>query len=153
MVKVEPPVFVTVSDNACFPFTVTVPKFRLVGLAPTAPSVAPMPERDTESEEFGASEVIVTPPLALPADCGENVTVNVVLCETLSARGVVIPLRVKPLPLTEACEMLTVEPVALVSVMVWLLWLPIVMLPKVSLVGLAASWPLESPVPPSESVV
>ncbi len=64
---------------------------------------------------------------------------NVVLCEALRASGVVMPLSLNPVPLTEACEILTVAPVLLVSVMVWLLWLPIVTLPKLSVVGLTGA--------------
>jgi hypothetical protein len=77
-----------------------------------------VPDNGKDSEGLGASEVIVTLPLALPAVSGENVAVNVVVCDALSARGVVIPLSLKPVPLTEACEMLTVAPVLLVSVIV-----------------------------------
>lgn len=151
MVTVDPPVFVTVSDNACLLPTVTVPKLRLVGFAPTAPSATPVPDIGRDSGELGASEVIVTLPLALPAVGGENVAVNVVLCEALSARGVVMPVSPNPLPLTETCEMFTVEPVLLVSVTVWLLLVPSVTLPKLSLVGLTVSWPLVTPLPVSES--
>lgn len=51
----------------------------------------------------------------------------------------VIPLKVNPVPLTAAAEMSTVDPLLFVSVMVWLLWLPTVTLPKLSLAGLTAS--------------
>ena len=139
MVSVDPPVFVTVSDNTCLLPTVTVPKFRLVGFDPSAPWVTPVPDNCRDSEGFGASEVIVTLPLALPAVSGENVAVNVVLCEALRANGVVMPLNLNPVPLTEACEMFTVAPLLLVNVMVWLLRLPTVTLPKFSLVGLTPS--------------
>jgi hypothetical protein len=139
MVSVDPPVFVTVSDNTCLLPTVTVPKSRLVGFDPTAPCVTPVPDSGSDSEGFGASEVIVTVPLALPAVRGENVAVNVVLCEAVRASGVVMPLNLNPVPLTETCEILTVAPVPLVNVMVWLLWLSTVMLPKFSVVGLTAS--------------
>ena len=138
-VNVDPPVFVTVSDNTCLLPTVTVPKFRLVGFAPTAPCVTPVPDNGKDSDGLGASEVIVTLPLALPAVSGENVALNVAVCDALRARGVVMPLSLKPVPLTEACEMLTVAAVLLVSVMVRLLWLPTVTLPKFSVVGLTWS--------------
>ena len=48
--------------------------------------------------------------------------------------------------------MLTVEPVLFVRVTVWLLWLPTVSLPKLSLAGLAPSRPLATPVPVSDRV-
>lgn len=46
---------------------------------------------------------------------------------------------------------MTVEGELLVSVIVWLLWVPIVTLPKFSVVGLTANCPLATPVPVSES--
>ena len=79
IMTVEPPVLVTVSDSAWLVPVCTVPKFRLVGFAPSAPSAAPVPVNAIDSEGLGASEVIVTFPLALPVACGANVTVNVVL--------------------------------------------------------------------------
>ncbi len=118
MVRVEPPVLVTVSDNTCLLPSVTLPKFKLVGFDPSAPCVTPVPDNGRDSGEFGASEVIVTVPLALPAVCGAKVAVKVVLCEALRASGVVMPLSLNPVPLTDACEILTVPPVSLVSVMV-----------------------------------
>lgn|ERR1700683_1386666 len=48
--------------------------------------------------------------------------------------------------------MLTVEAVLFVRVTVWLLWLPTVTLPKLSLAGLAPSRPLATPVPVSDTV-
>jgi hypothetical protein len=119
-VTVDPPVFVTVSDNTCLLPTVTVPKFRLVGFAPTAPCAIPVPDNGSDRDGLGASEVIVTLPVALPAVSGENVAVNVAVCDALSARGVVMPLSLNPVPVTEACEMLTVAAVLFVSVIVWL---------------------------------
>jgi hypothetical protein len=117
-VRVEPPVLVMVSVSTCLLPSVTLPKFKLVGFAPSAPCVTPVPDNGRDSEEFGASEVIVTLPLALPAAWGAKVAVNVVLCEALRASGVVMPLILNPVPLTAACEILTVAPVSLVSVMV-----------------------------------
>ena len=82
---------------------------------------------------------MVTVPLRLPVVCGANVAVNVVLCEALSAKGVVMPLSLNALPLTAACVIFTVDPELLVRVTVWLLWLPTVTLPKLSLAGFTAS--------------
>lgn len=88
----DPPVFVIVSDWLCVLPTVTVPKLTLVGFAASVPGVTPVPDSPMVSDGFDASEVIVTVPLAAPADCGENATVNVVLCDAFSVKGVVIPL-------------------------------------------------------------
>lgn len=70
---------VTVSDRPWLVPVRTVPKFRLAGFAPSAPTDAPVPDNAIDSVGFGAFEVIVTLPLALPAACGANVTLNVVL--------------------------------------------------------------------------
>lgn len=117
-VNAEPPVFVMVSVRTCLLPSVTLPKSKLVGFDPSAPGVTPVPDNGRDKGEFGASEVMVTLPLALPADCGANVAVKVALCEAGSTRGVVMPLSLNPLPLTAACEILTVAPVSLVSVIV-----------------------------------
>jgi len=79
IVTAEPPVLVTVSDRAWLVPVCTVPKFRLVGFAPSAPTEAPVPDNAIDRVGFGAFDVIVTVPLALPAACGANVTLNVVL--------------------------------------------------------------------------
>lgn len=94
--------FVNVSANAWLLPTLTVPKFKLVGLAPRAPGASPVPVRGKDSDGFGASEVIVTVPLAAPVTVGANLTVNVVVFEALIASGVVMPLKVNPVPLTAA---------------------------------------------------
>lgn len=47
-------------------------------------------------------------------------TVKVVLCEAFNAIGAVTPFSLNPVPLTEACEMLTVDALLLVSVTIWL---------------------------------
>lgn len=77
--RLEPPVLVTVSDSGWLDPVCTVPKFRLAGFAPSAPAAAPVPDNAIDTVGFGAFEVIVTLPLALPADCGANVILNVVL--------------------------------------------------------------------------
>ena len=47
-----------------------------------------------------AFELIVTVPLALPAEVGANVTLKLALCPAVSVTGAVIPLKVNPVPLT-----------------------------------------------------
>ena len=90
---------VTVSDRDCLFPTVTLPKLRLVGLAPSVPGVTPVPDRGMVRVEFEALEVMVRLPLALPADDGANETVNVVLCPAVSVTGVLMPLKLNPEPL------------------------------------------------------
>ena len=79
--------------------TVTLPKLRLVGFDPNAPGVTAVPDSGMVRVGFEALEVTVRLPLALPADCGVNVTENVALWPDVSVVGVVVPLRLNPVPL------------------------------------------------------
>ena len=90
---------VTVSDRDCLFPTVTLPKLRLVGLAPSEPGVTPVPDRGMVRVGFEALEVMVRLPLAVPADGGANDTLKVVLCPAVSVTGAVIPLKLNPEPL------------------------------------------------------
>lgn len=90
--------------------TVTLPKPRLVGLADRVPAATPVPESGIVRVGLVAFELIVTVPLALPAVVGVNVTVKLVLAPAARFTGVVMPLRVNPLPLTVADEIVTLEP-------------------------------------------
>ena len=96
---VVPPALVMVSDRDCLFPTVTVPKLRLVGLAPSVPAVTPVPDNGIVKVGFEALDVIVRLPLAPPAEDGENETVNVALCQGVSVTGVVIPVKLNPAPL------------------------------------------------------
>lgn len=91
MVTLEPPEFVTVSDSVCLVFTVTLPKPRLVGFDPNAPTAIPVPDRDIVNVGFDASELMVTLPAALPVVVGAKLAVKVVLWEAFRVSGVVIP--------------------------------------------------------------
>ena len=94
-----PPVFVTVSKRDLLLPTVTLPKLRLVGLAPSEPGDTPVPDSGMVSVGLEASDVMVMLPLAPPAVDGANETVKVVLCPAASVTGVVIPLKLNPEPL------------------------------------------------------
>jgi len=98
-VTLEPPVFVTVSDWVCLVDTGTLPKLRLLGLEPSAPAAMPVPEIGIVSVGFEAFDVIVTLPLAAPAEVGLNATLKVALWPAISVTGVAIPLRLNPVPL------------------------------------------------------
>ena len=74
-----PPVLVTVSDRDCLLPTVTLPKPREVGFAPSVPGVTPVPDKGIVRVGFEALDVMVRLPLALPADDGANETLNVAL--------------------------------------------------------------------------
>jgi len=110
------PVLVRVSvSDELLPKT-RLPKLKLVGDAVNAPGATPVPESGSVSDGFDAFDVMVTVPVAFPAVCGAKPTLNVVLCDGLSVRGVVIPLRVNPVPLTAACEIETAVPPLFVRV-------------------------------------
>jgi hypothetical protein len=132
--------------------TVTLPKLRLIGLEPSVPTgtAVPVPERPIVSDEFDAFEVMVTVPLAPPVVVGANFTLRDVLCPAVKVNGTAIPLRVNPVPLMAAWEIVTLALPVLVSVAErdWLL--PTVTLPNPRLVGLEPSVPTGTAVPVPE---
>ena len=91
---------VTVSERDLLLPTVTLPKLRLVGFDPSVPGVTPLPDKEMVRVGFDALEVMVMLPLALPADDGANETLKVALCPAFRVTGVVMPLKLNPLPLT-----------------------------------------------------
>ena len=92
-------------------------------------------------------EVIAIFPLTSPVAAGANRTEKVVLCPALSVSGNASPLRVKPAPLAEAAEIVTLDPPELVRVSVSVFELPTTTLPKLKLAGFGDSWPWVTPVP------
>ena len=80
--------------------TVTLPKLRLVGFDPSVPGVTPVPDNGIVNVGFEAVEVMVTLPLALPAEAGVKVTLKLALCPAVKVTGAVIPLTLNPVPLT-----------------------------------------------------
>lgn len=95
----EAPVFVIVSVwDTLFPSS-TLPKPRLVGLAPRAPAGAPVPDNGMVSVGFDALDVTVTFPLAAPVAVGLNATLKVALCPAVSVTGTETPLTLKLVPL------------------------------------------------------
>jgi hypothetical protein len=116
MMTLDPPVLVTVADKTRLLPTCKLPKARLVGLDPNAPAATPVPARGMVSAGFDPFDVMVTLPLSLPADCGVKLTLKLVLCPAPSVNGVVIPLKLKPVPLIPICEMMTLDPPVLVTV-------------------------------------
>lgn len=121
--------------------TVTLPKLRELGLAARVPAgLTPLPVRAIELVVVEALLVNATLPVALPEVVGANFTWKVALCPAASVAGSVRPLMVNPVPLTVACEMVTLAVLA-VTVMFCVLLLPTVTLPKLSEVGLAVRVP------------
>jgi hypothetical protein len=88
----------------------------------------------------------VTFPLTAPAEVGANETVKVALFPALSVTGVVIPLKLNPVPVTATLETVMLVPPVLVIVSERDPLLPTLTLAKLRLVGLAASAPGVTPV-------
>lgn len=91
-----------VNDPVAVPLvpTTTFPRGSVVGATVKTPvAVVPVPERGTVSVGLEAVDVSVRFPLAAPADVGANETVKVALCPEVSVTGVVIPLKLNPVPL------------------------------------------------------
>ena len=86
--------------------TVTFPKLRLLGLAPSR-SVTPVPESETLAGEFVALLLKGMLPLALPVVVGAKVALKVVVWPAVRVRGRVRPLMLKPVPVTAACDTVT----------------------------------------------
>src|SRR2546427_5446850 len=146
----EFPLLVSVTGNPLLPPTFTLPKLRLVGLAPSRNVAAtPVPLRARVRGEPGALLVMETLPLALPAVVGENVALKEVLCPGLRVSGAVMPLMVNPVPDALAAEMVTLAVPELVNVTVCDPLLPTSTLPKLTLAGLGVSCPW-TPVPARE---
>jgi hypothetical protein len=106
-----------------------------------------VPDRGIVRLGLEAFDVIVIFPLTLPAATGVNATVKVALWPAASVTGVVIPLRLYPVPLTPTWEIVTLVPPVFVTVSDRDCLLPTVMLPKPRLVGFEPSPPGATPVP------
>jgi hypothetical protein len=68
MVRVEPPEFVSLSAVVLLLPLTTVPKFKLVGLAESWPSVAVVADKGTFSVGLDALELIARLPVGLPEE-------------------------------------------------------------------------------------
>jgi len=101
MLTALPPVLLSVIVADFVVPSVTLPNASLVGLSESVPAMTPAPDNGMLNEGFDAFEVTVTVPLALPALAGANLTESVAVCPADSVIGVVMPLTVNPVPLTE----------------------------------------------------
>jgi hypothetical protein len=151
MVRLDPPVLVSVSDKLVLLLTWTLPNARAVGLAPSAPGVTPVPESGMLKLGFEPFEVTLTLPLAAPLAVGEKSTVNDVLWPAVNVRGRDRPLRLNPVPLAVAAEMVRLEPPVLVSVSLNDFDVLICTLLKARVLGFGTKSPCGVPVPESET--
>ena len=95
--------------------TVALPKFNAVGATVSCPCAVPVPESGTVRLGFEAVEVTLMPPIPLSADCGANTALKVTLAPGLSTIGKLSPLMLNPVPVTVACEIVTLVPPVFVS--------------------------------------
>jgi hypothetical protein len=119
--------------------TFTLPKFKMLALEVSCPAETPVPDSAIVSEEFEAFELTVIPPLELPPVFGLKATVKVTLCPLFNVIGRLSPLRLNPVPLTFACEIVNAELPVLVKVSYFVCLLPTWTLPKLTLDGLDAT--------------
>jgi len=86
--------------------------------------------------EFEPLDVMLTLPLTAPLVVGENRTVNDVLWPAFSVKGNVSPLKLNPVPLAVAAEIVRLVPPEFVRVPVSDFEVPTWMFPKLKLDGL-----------------
>ena len=103
IVTLEPPEFVSDSDNVCVPPTRTLPKLRLGAAALSDPAVAaPVPTSGMVRLAPDPLVRMVTLPIAAPLDWGVKVTLKVAVRPQLSMSGKLGPLTLNPLPAATA---------------------------------------------------
>jgi hypothetical protein len=150
-VKLELPVFLTVTPSGIAPPTISFPKFRLdVESEIVRVALAPVPLSAIVCVGFVALLLMVTLPVTLPDVVGANATVKLLLCAAASVRGIVMPLSLNPLPLTVALERVTLVPPVLFNCTVCEFVAPSATEPKLTLDGVVAIVPAPVPVPLTE---
>ena len=80
-------------------------------------------------------EVMATFPVTAPPAVGANCTLKVALCPAVSVKGKVSPLRLTPVPVAVAAEIVRLELPELVRVSFRVFVLPRTTFPKAKLVG------------------
>jgi len=110
IMRLDPPELVRVSDKLVLLPACTLPNAKLVGVAASAPCVTPVPESARLKLGFAPSEAILTLPVAAPLVFGEKSTVNDVLWPAFNVNGKVSPLKLNPVPLAVAAEIVRLDP-------------------------------------------
>ena len=91
------PLAVRLADAVPLVPTTTLPSAKVPGVTVSWPAAAtPVPDNGMVNVGFEAVEVMVTLPLALPAEAGVKVTLKVALCPAVRVTGAVMPLRLNP---------------------------------------------------------
>jgi hypothetical protein len=110
------PEFFKVSVCVWLVFTCTLPKVKLVGLAATLPAATAVAESAIFNGLFEPSLVTAKLPVALPVDCGLKTRLKLTLCPGAKVTGKFKPVVLKPVPVTAACEIVSVFPPVLLRV-------------------------------------
>lgn len=136
----ELPVLVTVKLCVAELPSFTLPKLRLLGLTlMLCVEATPVPLSATAAGEFGALLITDTLPLVLPAEVGAYCTVKLLLCPGVKVIGAEMPLRLKPLPVTVACEIVRLAFPLFLTCTVCVFALPVATEPKLALDGVTLS--------------
>ena len=120
----DAPVAFRVPVSAELEPTVTVPKLRVAGETESCPCAVPVPDMAMFNGEFVPFETIARFPLAAPVAVGAKVAVKVTLWPAFRVVGNVRPEIEKPVPVTFACEIVTLVPPEFVKLSDKLLLLP-----------------------------
>jgi hypothetical protein len=137
-VTLEFPLFVSVTACVLLVPTNTLPKLRLVGLAESCSVVAmPVPLKVRVDKELAALVTTVMLPVTLPALVGANTTLICTLWPGARFWGTVKGPVLNPGPETPTCEIVTLPLPVFVHVTVWVVRLPTLTFPKLTLGGLA----------------
>jgi hypothetical protein len=150
IVTLAVPPFVKVMGTEPLLPTSRLPKFTLVGFAESAPCV-PVPVRATVGSD--ALLTIEILPVSTPVAVGSNTAVKLADWPAAKVIGVVIPVKLNPVPVELTCVIVTLALPEFVRVTVWSAALPTASLPKLMLPGLTVNVaPAATPVPTRVSV-
>lgn len=136
MLRLDPPVLVSVTVCDSVAPSATLPKFSLTGFSVSCPGAAaiPVPESGRLTAPLDALLVTVSVPLKVPAAVGENLMLIVVLCPAAIVAGRVGAVNEKSWLEIETLLMVTEAGPEFVAVAVKVLLLPAATLPKLRLV-------------------
>lgn len=139
IVMFEFPVLVSVTLKDLLLPVLTLPKLKLVGLAPsTCVAAEPVPLRAIAVGEPGAFVVSEMLPEALPAEVGAKTALNVALLPAEIVCGEK-PVILNPVPVALPCEIVRLALPVFFRVIVCELLLPVTTLPKPTLDGVTVS--------------
>jgi len=140
IVTFEFPLLVSVVVNELLLPTFTFPKLKLDELSPrTRVAATPVPLKEMGSGELGALLIRVIVPVTLPSVFGPNTALNVAALPAPMVTGAVMPVVLKPAPVTVTEEIVTDALPPFVRLMVCELLVPVDTLPNAAVVGVAAS--------------